>query len=82
MESLKFHIDNMCANFTVDSVHNLVKARLAQGSCTMSDIASEIAQRDRSLDIASARTLAEAAVGALAQRGDVAVQGEQIYRGG
>jgi len=102
--SLKFLIDTMCANFTVDSLCGLVKARLIQGSNTINDIAQaklagraidhlrltrgscsithEIMQRDRTLDIMSAETLAQAAVEALVESGDVAMQGADIYRAG
>ena len=107
MASLKFLIDTMCANFTVDSLCGLVKARLIQGSntindiaqaklagraidhlrltrgsCSISDITDEIMQRDRTLDIMSAETLAQAAVEALVESGDVAMQGADIYRAG
>jgi len=97
----------MCANFTVDSLCDLVRRRivlgsgtfndvalaklagqaidhlrLTQGSCTISDIAYEIVQRDRSLDIVSAQTLAQAAVEALVESGDVAIQGADVYSAG
>ncbi|MBI4302164.1 MAG: hypothetical protein HY664_06130 [Chloroflexi bacterium] len=79
MLSIKFLIDSMCANFTVESLCDLVKVRLAQGSCLISDIARDIVQKDRSLDIMSAKTLADAAVEALAQRGDATIRGPHIY---
>lgn len=82
MASLKFLVDSMCANFTVESMHELVKTLLAERPCTISDIAHGIAERDRSLDIKSAQRLAEAAVEELAQRGDIAVQGARIYPAG
>ncbi|MBI4340204.1 MAG: hypothetical protein HY680_09680 [Chloroflexi bacterium] len=80
MVSLQFLIDNMCANFTVKSMYRLVEAMLAQGPCTISELAHGIADRDRSLDLGSARTLAEGAVEALAVSGVIAVQDDHIYR--
>jgi len=102
--SVKFLIDTMCANFTVESLCDLVKGqlsdcscaisdiahaklagraidhlRMTQRACTISDIAREIAQRDRSLDIGSAQTLAQAAVEALVELGDVEIDSAEAY---
>lgn len=82
MISLKFLIDSMCANFTVESICDLIKGQLTRGSCTISDIALEIIQKDPTLDILSAVTLARAAVEALVERGTVALQGDTVYPGG
>ncbi len=82
MESLKYLIDNICANFTVESMSSLVKTQLGQGPCTIGDIAREIERRDRSLDIKSAQKLAEAAVEGLAQSGDVSVEGAYVRPAG
>ncbi len=79
MPSLKFLIDNMCANFTEESVYGLVKTLLAENPCTISDIARGVADKDRSLDIKSAQVLAEAAVETLAQRGDLVIQGSYMH---
>ena len=78
MASLGFLIDNLCANFTVASMNDLVKARLAERPSTISDIARAIASKDRSLDAENTRKLAEAAVEALAQSGEVTVQDGSI----
>ena len=78
MASLQFSIDNICANFTVESISDLVKSTLAAGPGTISDIARAVADGDRSLDIKSAQTLAEAAVEALVVSGDLAVHGSYI----
>lgn len=78
MASLGFLIDNLCANFTVASMNDLVKARLAEGPSTIGEIARAIVSKDRSLDAGSAQKLAEAAVEALAQSGEVAVQDGSI----
>ena len=79
MVSLQFFIDNVCANFTADSLNGLVKGSIAAGPCNIDDIAREIAGRDRSLDIKSARTLAEAAVDSLVRSRDIAILGSDIY---
>ena len=82
MPSLQFLIDNMCANFTEQAMFNLVTTLLAEKPCTMADIALRITRKDPSLDIASAGDLAQAAVQALVQRGDVATQGTTIHLAG
>ena len=79
MPSIKFLIDSMCANFTLESMDALVKTLVAERPCTLSDIAQRIADSDRSLDIKSAQAIAEAAVEALSQRGDVVVQGSYVH---
>lgn len=79
MASLKFLIDNMCAKFTEKAVYDLVRTLLAERPSTMSDIANKIAEKDRSLDIKSAQDLAKAAVEAMAQSGDIVIQGDAIY---
>ncbi|MBI2872044.1 MAG: hypothetical protein HYY00_02505 [Chloroflexi bacterium] len=82
MASLQFLIDNMCAGFTVASMYALVRTRLAEGACTIGDIAHRVAEADRTLDIGSAKTLAEAAIEALAKSGDVVVQEAYIHAAG
>lgn len=79
MASLQFLIDSICANFTADSMYQLVKARLGQGPFTVAEIARDIRCKDRSLDFESSKQLAEAALEVLAQRGDITMQGGYIY---
>ncbi len=67
---LQFLIDDMCANFTVEAMSELVKKRLAQGPCTFDELALEIADKDLTLDIKSAQILARAAVESLDKKGD------------
>ncbi len=67
MASLQFSIDNICADFTVDSLSELVGAQLNAGRSALGDIAQAIMEADRSLDIKSAENLAKAAVEALSQ---------------
>lgn len=78
--SLQFIIDNLCANFTVKSVYRLVETMLAERPCTIGEIALRVADQDRSLDIGSAQSIAEAAIEALAQTGVIAVQDSYISR--
>lgn len=80
MTSLQFHIDNLCANFTERAIYSLLEAMLAERPRPLSEITQRIADRDRTLDIKSAQTLAEAAVEALAQSGVIGVRGSHIYR--
>lgn len=82
MASLQFLIDSICANFTVESMHELVKVRLSQGPFMVGEIAREIRCKDRSLDFESSKQLAEAALEALAQRGDITIQGDYVYPAG
>ena len=74
MSFLQFLIDDMCANFTIDAMSELVKERLSRGPCTISDLAWEVAGSDRTLDIKSAQILAQAAVESLAENGDITIQ--------
>ena len=81
-KSLQFLIDNICADFTVDSLLGVVRTCLAKGPSTMSEITHAIMQKDRSLDVKSAEGLAEGAVEALSESGDVEVRGWSIHATG
>ncbi|MDP6100129.1 MAG: hypothetical protein QGH66_01730 [Dehalococcoidia bacterium] len=74
MTSLKFLLDSMCANFTERCLHDLVTIMVDENVCSVDDIVSRITVKDPSLDVKSAQTLAEGAVEALAQTGQVAVR--------
>ena len=78
MSFLQFLIDDMCANFTVEVMSELVTTRLSKGTCTMHDLALEVAGTDRSLDIVSAQILADAAVESLAQGDAVVILDGQV----
>jgi hypothetical protein len=82
MKTLQFLIDNICADFTVDSLLGLVRTCLAQGPSTISDITRAIIQKDRSLDIRCAEGLAEGAVQALSESGNVEVRESLVYATG
>ena len=81
-KTLQFLIDNICANFTVDSLLGVVRTCLAKGPCTKSEISHAIMQKDRSLDIKCAEGLAEGAVLALSESGDVEVRESLVYATG
>jgi hypothetical protein len=77
--SLQYLIDSMCANFTAPSLHALVRGAVAGGPTTLTRLARLVTEKDPSLDMGSARLLVEAAVGELAARGEVVVQGEAVW---
>lgn len=79
MASLQYIIDTICANFTVDSMYKLVKERLSQGPVLVAEVARDVRCKDRTLDFDSSKQLAEAALEALAQRGDITIEGDYIY---
>ncbi len=78
MSFLQFLIDDMCANFTIEVISELVKKRLTQGACTIRDLAREVAGTDRTLDIKSAQILAQAAVESLAGNGEITIRDADI----
>ena len=82
MKTLQFLIDNICADFTVDSLLGLVRTCLTNGPSTISDITRAIMQRDRSLDVRCAEGLAEGVVQALSESGDVEVRESWVYETG
>lgn len=80
MPSLQYLIDSMCANFTAAALYALVKEAVAGGPRTLLDIARRVTEKDPSLDIGSARLLAEAAVSDLVGRREVELWGEYVQR--
>ncbi len=79
MASLQYIIDSICANFTVESMYELIEVRLRQGPFTVGEILPLIRSKDRSLDSGSAKMLAEVALEALAQSGYIRIEGDCIY---
>lgn len=79
MKTLQFLIDNICADFTVDSLLGLVRACLAEGPSTISDITRAITKKDRSLDVRCAEGLAQGAVQFLCESGDIEVRESWIH---
>ncbi len=81
-KTLQFLIDNICADFTVDSLLGLVRTCLVNGPSTISDITRAIIQKDHSLDVRCAEGLAEIAVQTLSESGDVEVRESWVYATG
>ncbi len=79
---MQFLVDNICADFTVDSLLGVVRTCLAKGPCTMTDVSRAIMQKDRSLDIKCAEGLAEGAVLALSESGEVEVRDSLVQTTG
>ena len=79
MKTLQFLIDNICADFTVESLLGLVTRCLVNGPTTISGIARAIIEKDHSLDVRCAEGLAEGAVLSMSERGDVAVRESFVY---
>ncbi|MBI2957699.1 MAG: hypothetical protein HYY32_02530 [Chloroflexi bacterium] len=68
-KTLQFLIDNICADFTVDSLLAVVRTCRARGASTIEDITRAIMQKDPSLDVSCAEGLAKSAVLALSESG-------------
>ena len=79
MSSLQYVIDSICSKITVEFMYELIEVRLRQGPFTVGEILPLIRCEDRSLDFSSAKMLAEAALEALAQSGDIRIEGDCIY---
>ncbi len=79
MSSLQYAIDSICARLTVEFLYELIEVRLRQGPFTVGEILPLIRCEDRSLDFGSTKILAEAALEALAQRGDIRIEGDCVY---
>ncbi len=82
MKTLQFLIDNICADFTVDSLLGLIRTCLSDGPSTISVITRAIIQKDRSLDVRCAEGLAEGAVLALSDSGEIEVRESRVYATG
>ena len=79
MVSLQYVIDSICSSLTVKFVYELIEAHLKEGPFTVGEILPLIQSKDRSLDLGSAKMLAQAALGELAQRGSLRIEGDYIY---
>ncbi len=78
MSFLQFLIDDMCANLSVEVMGRLVKGRLSKGPCTIDDLARTVANKDLTLDIRSAKILAQAGVDSLKESGEVTTEDPYI----
>jgi len=79
MQNLQYVIDSICAKFTAEAIYELIEARLKQGPLVIGEILPLIQSKDRSLDPGSAKTLAQAALEDLGQRGQIRTQGDQFF---
>jgi hypothetical protein len=79
MPSVQYVIDSLCASVTVECVYKMIEALLSQGSFTLADIIPLIQSKDRSLDLVSAKMIAEVALDDMVQRGIIRIEGENIY---
>ena len=78
-KTLQFLIDNICADFTVDSLLGTARGCLAAGPCTTANISTAIRRKDPSLDKGCADGLAEGVVNALAELDGVTVRDATVY---
>lgn len=79
MTSLQYVIDTICSRLTPDAIYRLIKARLGQGAFGVDELVPLIRAGDRSLDSGSAKMLAEAAIEALAQGGEIRIEDGQVF---
>ena len=79
MPSVQYVIDSICASVTVECVDKMIEALLSQGQFTLDELLPMIQTKDRSLDLESARMIAEAALDDMAQRGIIRIEGENIH---
>ncbi len=79
MVSLQYIIDTICASVTAESLYELMKAKLKQGSFIIDEVLPLIQSKDHSLDLKSAKMLAEAALEDLAQSGNLKIDNGRIY---
>jgi hypothetical protein len=60
-------------------VYKIIEALLSQGSFTIAEILPLIQSKDRSLDLGSAKKIAEAALDDMEQCGIIRIEGEKIF---
>ena len=58
MTSLQYVIDSMCASVTVECVYKMIEALLSEGQFTVAELLPLIQTKDRSLDLGSAKIIA------------------------
>jgi len=79
MPSLQYVIDTICSSLTEEAIYEIIETRLNRGPFAVENLLPSIRSKDRSLDHGSARMLAEAALQNLAERGELKLEGENIY---
>jgi hypothetical protein len=76
--TLQYVIDSLCSKLTVESMFEIIRQRLTQGTFKIDEIILIVRSKDRSLDYDSAKMITEAAVKDMAQLGEIRVEGESI----
>ncbi len=79
MASLQYVIDSMCSSVTVECVYKIIEASLSQGSFTVDEILPLIQTKDRSLDLGSAKSIAQAGLDDMIKAGIIRIEGDIIY---
>ena len=78
MATLQFVIDNICASFPAEFLYRHIRERLSEGEFEVDEILPAIQDRDKSLDVGSARQLAEAALEDLEEEGILKLDGDIV----
>lgn len=78
MASLQYVIDSICSSVTAECIEKIIEEYLSRGPYCLDEILPLIQSKDHSLDITSARMIAEAARDELARRGTVRIEGVLI----
>ena len=79
MATLQYVIDTICASVTAESMYELVKVQASHRPFIIDEVLPLIQSKDRSLDLNSARMIAEAALEDLTQTGDIRIEDDRIY---
>jgi len=79
MTSLQYVIDSMCASVTVECVYAMIEALLSQGQFAVDELLPLIQTKDRSLDLGSAKIIANTALEDMAQHGLIRIEGDNVY---
>ena len=79
MASLQYVIDTICSSLSAKAVHEIIEVQLEQGSFTLGEILPLIRCKDRSLDFASTKLIAEAAFEELSHAGRIKIEGDTVY---
>ena len=79
MATLQYVIDSLCSKLTEQSMFEIVRLRLNQGTFKIDEIIPAVRSKDRSLDYDSAKMIAEAAIKDLSQSGEIKVYGQSIF---
>ena len=75
---MQYVIDSLCSSVTAECVYKMVEANLGQEPFKISELLPLIQSKDRSLDQASAKMIARAALDDMEQRGMIQIDGDNI----